>query len=255
MAKDPQQWAKEQAATGGYWFNKCMSFVANALTGSNSGYTDANAGYAAMEDQTDVVKDAVPPANTPVFWTGGKHGHVALSAGGGYAWTNDMGGKGRITKEYIPDIDKWLGSNYTYQGFSPGYANSGDKVSQRAGRLPGGNARKLSDTEIYVTARAAGFSPDQAKTMTAIAIAESSGNAKATNDTRGRHDLPSGQSQEYSLGLWQINVKANGDLLQGQKPEALYDPLTNAKIAKQIYDRQGYNAWSVYKNRSIYKRS
>ena len=31
--------------------------------------------------------------------------------------------------------------------------------------------------------------------------------------------------------------------------EALFkDPLTNMKAAKDIYDRQGLNAWSVYKH-------
>ena len=30
--------------------------------------------------------------------------------------------------------------------------------------------------------------------------------------------------------------------------EQLKDPLTNMKAAKDIYDREGLNAWSVYKN-------
>lgn len=248
MARDPQAYAADQAATGANWLRKCMSFVANALTGTNSGYKDANAGYAALSDQTKFSTSTAPPANTPVFWTGGKNGHVALSAGGGYAWTNDMGGKGRITKEYIPDIDKWLGSGFTYRGYSNEYGNA----NQRVGRLPI-KAESLDDKQIYQLARVAGFSQGEAKTMTAIAIAESSGNPRATADTRGRTDLPKGTSQEYSLGLWQVNALANSDLIEGQKPDVLYNPLINAQAAKKIYDRQGFNAWSVYKNRTIYK--
>src|SRR5688572_27251270 len=54
---------------------------------------------------------------------------------------------------------------------------------------------KLGIQEIYEAARAAGFTPDQATTWTAIALAESGGETGALND-RGEH----------SVGLWQINV-------------------------------------------------
>ena len=73
--------------------------------------------------------------------------------------------------------------------------------------------------EIYRFARLAGFTPDQAVTMTAIALAESDGNASAHN--------PRG---EDSRGLWQINVAAHPDL--GRRN--LYDPLENAKAAFQV---------------------
>ncbi len=49
----------------------------------------------------------------------------------------------------------------------------------------------ISADEIYRAAREAGFSPDQATTMTAIALAESNGNTDAHN--------PHG---ENSWGLW-----------------------------------------------------
>ena len=54
---------------------------------------------------------------------------------------------------------------------------------------------KLGIQEIYEAARAAGFTPDQATTWTAIALAESGGETGALND-----------SGEHSVGLWQINV-------------------------------------------------
>ena len=53
----------------------------------------------------------------------------------------------------------------------------------------------LPPEAIYAVARQAGFSPDQAVTMTAIAMAESGGNPGAHN--------PNG---EDSRGLWQINM-------------------------------------------------
>ena len=81
----------------------------------------------------------------------------------------------------------------------------------------------LSAQEIYRFARMAGFSPDQAVTMTAVALAESSGNPGAHN--------PNG---ENSQGLWQINVAAHTDLAGTN----LYDPLTNAQAAYRV-SRQG----------------
>ncbi len=54
---------------------------------------------------------------------------------------------------------------------------------------------KLDIREIYDAARSAGFTPDQATTWTAIALAESGGETGAHN--------PNG---EDSRGLWQINI-------------------------------------------------
>jgi cell wall-associated NlpC family hydrolase len=88
----------------------------------------------------------------------------------------------------------------------------------------------LSALEIYRFARMAGFSPDQAVTMTAVALAESSGNTGAHN--------PNG---ENSQGLWQINVAAHKDL-DGTN---LYDPLTNAQAAFRVSEEgQDMSPWT-----------
>lgn len=89
----------------------------------------------------------------------------------------------------------------------------------------------LSAQEIYRYARMAGFSPDQAQTMTAIALAESGGNTGAHN--------PVG---EDSRGLWQINVAAHQDLAGVD----LGDPLENARAAFRV-SGQGANIspWTV----------
>jgi cell wall-associated NlpC family hydrolase len=77
-----------------------------------------------------------------------------------------------------------------------------------------------SAQQIYGFARAAGFSPDQAVTMTAIALAESGGRSSAHN--------PHG---EDSRGLWQVNLDAHSGWAGGMD---LYDPLTNARAAFKI---------------------
>ena len=79
---------------------------------------------------------------------------------------------------------------------------------------------KLGILQIYQAARAAGFSPDQATTWTAIALAESGGETGAHN--------PNG---EDSRGLWQINVAPGvRENIWGD----LSDPVVNARAAYDI---------------------
>jgi cell wall-associated NlpC family hydrolase len=77
----------------------------------------------------------------------------------------------------------------------------------------------LEAREIYRFARLAGFQPDEAATMTAIALAESGGETGAHNAVG-----------EDSRGLWQINVAAHPDL----RDVDLSDPLANAKAAFDV---------------------
>ena len=109
--------------------------------------------------------------------------------------------------------------------------------------IPSGGT--LNQEQIARAARAAGFPEDKVATMTAIAMAESSGRSGVINDTPSTGDL--------SYGLWQINMI--GDMgperrkLFGIKSnEELLDPITNARAAYKIYELQGYGAWSVYKS-------
>jgi hypothetical protein len=74
--------------------------------------------------------------------------------------------------------------------------------------------------QIYGFALSAGFSPDQAATMTAIALAESGGHSSSHNS-----------SGEDSRGLWQINARAHPDLAQRYD---LYDPVHNARAAFEV---------------------
>lgn len=89
----------------------------------------------------------------------------------------------------------------------------------------------LSAQEIYRYARLAGFAPDEAQTMTAIALAESGGETGAHN--------PVG---EDSRGLWQINVAAHRDLVDVD----LSDPLENARAAYRVSGRGAdISPWTV----------
>ncbi|MCW6006153.1 C40 family peptidase [Micromonospora sp. CPCC 205371] len=91
---------------------------------------------------------------------------------------------------------------------------------------------RFSAEQIYSFARQAGFSPDEAATMTAIALAESGGRSDAHN--------PVG---EDSRGLWQINARAHKKLAEDLN---LFDPVQNAKAAFAV-SRQGADItpWTV----------
>ena len=92
-------------------------------------------------------------------------------------------------------------------------------------------------------ARAAGFTGEDLIRMTAIGMAESSGNPREINNNPATGDL--------SYGAWQINM------LGGMGPQrrrqfglanndALLDLNTNARVAKSIFDSQGISAWGAY---------
>lgn len=80
--------------------------------------------------------------------------------------------------------------------------------------------RTYSAEQIYGFALSAGFTPEAATTMTAIALAESGGRTGAHNSTG-----------EDSRGLWQINAAAHPDLARRYD---LYDPVHNARAAFEV---------------------
>ena len=84
----------------------------------------------------------------------------------------------------------------------------------------------------------------------AVAMAESGGDAGVVNDNRGTGDL--------SYGLMQINMidELGPDRMRRyglSSYDDLKDPLTNLRVALQIYREQGIGAWGAYTNGS-YRR-
>lgn len=102
----------------------------------------------------------------------------------------------------------------------------------------------MNAAEIYQTALAAGFSPEQAVTMTAIALAESGGRPEAHNPNRSTGD--------NSYGLWQINmIDSLGPARRKEfgigSDDALFDPQTNAAAAFQVSGGGGnFKPWTTY---------
>jgi hypothetical protein len=103
----------------------------------------------------------------------------------------------------------------------------------------------MSPAQIYALARAAGFPPVVAVTMTAIALRESSGNPDVFNGDSSTGDR--------SYGLWQINMfgalAAERMKLFGISDEKqLLDPATNAHAAFVLWGGRMKNlstAWYI----------
>lgn len=101
---------------------------------------------------------------------------------------------------------------------------------------------QLSGNQIYALAKQVGLSDNNAQIAAAIAMAESGGNTTSHNST----------PPDDSYGLWQINMlgslgPARRALYGLASNEALYDPLTNAKVMSAIsHQGQNFTPWTTY---------
>ena len=102
--------------------------------------------------------------------------------------------------------------------------------------VPGVQGQKYSPTQIYQIAVQAGFSPIDAVTATAIALAESGGQTNVINSIG-------------ATGLWQIY---DGNYPSNPRAQALSDPLQNAREAYAKYAASqktkcgGWWPWASY---------
>ena len=99
----------------------------------------------------------------------------------------------------------------------------------------------LSRAELRDLATRAGFTGDDIEHAVSIAIRESGGHPDAVNDTRGRTDLPKGTTNEYSIGLWQINTLSSPQW----KDTWLKVPRNNAKAAYELFRKNGWRPWRL----------
>jgi hypothetical protein len=102
----------------------------------------------------------------------------------------------------------------------------------------------LNAQQIASLLQKQGVAKEKIPTMTAIALAESSGRLQAFN--------PNSQTGDRSYGLFQVNMHGGLGPARmkefGLKSEKdLFNPETNVKAAKRILESQGLGAWSVYK--------
>lgn len=93
----------------------------------------------------------------------------------------------------------------------------------------------LTGPQVAQLVKEAGFPPEHHATMVAIAKAESNWRTNAINTSNSNGSI--------DRGLFQINS------VHGKDPNKLLNDVRyNTAMAKEIYDRQGLQAWSTYNN-------
>jgi uncharacterized protein YraI len=106
-------WAKAHLSTAYHagYYGMCDHLVALAYGRSASGHVDANAHWTATPLRYRHSSRAVP-AGGLAFFSGGAHGHVAISTGDGRLISNDIHGKGTYTYTTISEIENRWGDRY-----------------------------------------------------------------------------------------------------------------------------------------------
>jgi Lysozyme like domain len=102
----------------------------------------------------------------------------------------------------------------------------------------GQNNQKLSFSQLVALAQSVGLSPSNANTAASVALAESGGNTANLNNNPA--------TQDYSVGLWQINLFGN---LANGRPSAgtLYTPQGNAAaMAKISSGGTNWTPWTTF---------
>jgi len=123
---------------------------------------------------------------------------------------------------------------------------SSAEAMQVTGYTPPKGQKTFSVPEMQSLLVNAGMPVDKARTLAAVGMGESGGNAGIDTVISG---LDRNKSNEYSIGLFQINTQAHMDKLtkRGFSIEDLRDPQKNAQIAVDVYNEVGsFKPWSVY---------
>lgn len=116
--------AKEAAAASANWSGLCLKFV-RTMFGVAGRYPTAYSAWqgAGGAKGANTHTLMAPPANVPVFWSGGAHGygHIAIADGRGNVYSTDIRRKGKVDLVPISEIHrKWglklLGWSETING-------------------------------------------------------------------------------------------------------------------------------------------
>lgn len=95
--------------------------------------------------------------------------------------------------------------------------------------------------QILQLAAEAGFGPEDARTATMIALAESDGWTAYQRHVKGKI---------FAVGLWQIRAEM-GPLVR----DALLPPELNAAAAYQQWRRSGFSSWPSYRDKRYLRRA
>lgn len=107
------------------------------------------------------VSTGNPPAGAPVYWAGGKYGHIAVSIGNGYVRSTDWPSKGRVGTVKITTLTSQWGLKY--RGWSRDYAGQPILGLQTASSYPATMAVDLSSPITVAKLRPGYSNPDVAR--------------------------------------------------------------------------------------------
>lgn len=125
---------------------QCLHFVWRCLDGQHRyGLPDANAAFRASRE---LHTKGTPPAGVPVYFLGSKHGHVALSVGGGRIRSTDWPSSNRISEVRISTLAETWGRRYAgWAADIAGHRIPG--ISTSAGDAAGATALKKATKRPY----------------------------------------------------------------------------------------------------------
>ena len=104
-------WAKTQTTQPSRsWHNLCLMFTRSCF-GVAAREPNAKRAWETAKHRHATTNAAAIPAGVPVFWkTKTVNWHVAISIGGGYCYSSDIGGKGKIGRIGITDLSRRWGA-------------------------------------------------------------------------------------------------------------------------------------------------
>ncbi|WP_433172836.1 hypothetical protein [Actinoallomurus sp. CA-150999] len=107
-------WAQQHVSTAGNpdYRNRCDHVMALAYGFDHSGSADAIAHWRAIPARYKHADDRDVPGGALVFFSGGSHGHVAISTGGQGIISTDIHGPGTFTRSSIDEITGRWGQHY-----------------------------------------------------------------------------------------------------------------------------------------------
>jgi hypothetical protein len=128
----PLAYANSQLGNMG-WYNRCLAFVNAAWNYTIGRFRVATARQSAMAGPRNMR--GMPPAGAGVYWDTGPAGHIALAAGDGTVYSNDILKAGRIDRVPQQMINKWG----PYMGWwHPNGAKPGNAAFNPGGSAAGG---------------------------------------------------------------------------------------------------------------------
>ena len=175
--------------------------------------------------------------------------------------TQQMNGRNQTITELQTELEQ---RRSELESMAPGAIPSGDGTiplnPEAPGTPPISSAQSLAAGQGISNGGGSRYSVDQmqqllvdrgmdtgtARQLAATAMGESGGNPTIDTVQSG---LDPNRSNEFSVGLWQINAQAHGDKLRrrGYTVDDLRDPGKNADIAIDVYNEAGgLTPWSVY---------